>query len=415
MLDILIQSYRILFNIVLHGAYSSIELNKAANNKSVTKIVYGVLDNFVKYAYFISQLVNKPPKNKAKLILMIGIYCLKNMDSLPDYAVIDNAVELAKSVGLKENSGFINAVLKRAAHYEFTYPEDKNKYLSVYYSKPEFLVNYYIRRYGVERAEQILSVKPYEAEHIRYNALKISRKEFERKLIDSGTEFIKSKAEGYFIRVNDYAQRLYNEGIMTYQSLTSMLTVQALNICGTAKVSDLCAAPGGKSVYIAELYPGAKVIANDIHPHRAELIKSYIRRMDAENITVICSDATEYNPIFTDSDYVLVDAPCSGLGLVNKKPDIMLNINQDTIDKLSSLQYNILCKAGGYTKRGGVLMYSTCTTIEQENEGVVMKFLSEHKDFTLDSKFAPGAGGYMNFLPDGKGGDGYFIARMIRL
>ncbi len=388
MLDRLYAAYTILDKIYNDQAYSSIKLSQYSdeeNKKIVTRIVYGVLDSNIMLEYFISQLVARKPKNKIYLILKIGIYCLKYMNSMPDYAIIDNSVELVKKISRKELAGFVNAVLKKSIDYPFNYPEKKNEYLSVFYSKPLFLVDYYIDRYGIEKAEEIIAVKPFELEHIRYNSRKITADEFIRLLKEKDIEYTESEAGGFFVRNSEQIYEMFDQGLITFQSMTSMLAVMAMNISNRAKILDLCAAPGGKSVLMAERNSDSQVISCDIHPHRVDLIRKYMARMQVNNIVPMLLDATVYNPDFADKfDYVLCDVPCSGLGLINKKPDIMLKQIEKDIDNLSVIQYNILENASKYVRKGGVMVYSTCTTIYNENEGVIYKFLANKKNLRLD-------------------------------
>lgn len=414
MLNVLVDSYNILNNIINSGAYASIELNKKKNinHKLLTKIVYGVLDENTKLNYFLSQLITKKPKKKIKIILKIGLYCILNLDSLPDYAIVDNTVKLTKIIGKRELSGFVNAVLKNAINYNFSYPQDRRKYLSVYYSKPIELVDYYINRYGIDRTEEIISVKPYELEHIRHNSSKINRKDFVNLLKDKAIKYIESKAKGFFVKNNEDIIKLFNEGILTFQSMTSMYTVQSLATEGKCKVLDLCAAPGGKSIYISELNPQADIISSDIHEHRLKLVDKYIKRMGITNISTKLNDACILKKEYINSfDYVLCDVPCSGLGLINKKPDIMLSKSMEDIVKLSQIQYNILMNAINYTKSNGVIVYSTCSVIKQENEDVINKVLENNNSIMLDSIKLFNKS-MMNFLPDNFGQDGFFIARL---
>lgn len=419
MLDVLIKVYNILDNVLIKGAYSTLELSKDKDeetHRTITRIVYGVLDNNIKYDYYISQLVSSRPKNKIRIILKIGMYCIYHMNSMPAYAVVDNCVEMTRKIGKKETTGFINAVLKKAIDYKYSYPKDKKAYLSVFYSKPQFLVDYYIDRYGIVKAEEILSSKPYELEHIRYNSLKIDEKTFIKRLKENNIDYIKSKAGGFFVRNDKAIIEMFNQGIITYQSMTSMLVVQAMELRDNSKILDTCSAPGGKAVYMAELSPSSEVIACDIHPHRIELINKYTKRMGVNNVKALINDALTVNNDYIDLfDYVLCDVPCSGLGLINKKPDIMLNNSLSDIVKLSDMQYNILSVSSQYVKSGGVLVYSTCTTIIDENEAVVNKFLQSNKAYRLDGIRGQDGQAMVNYLPDNSGQDGYFIARMVRL
>lgn len=417
MLDVLGRTYTILDSVINRGAYASIELSKdksCDNHKIITRIVYGVLDKYIKLDYMLNQLVDRRPKPKIRLIIIIGLYCLNNMQSMPDYAVVDNLVDLTKKIGKREMSGFVNAVLKNSIGYKYNFPKDKTHNLSVIYSKPQFLVKYYINRYGLEKAEKIISVMPYELEHIRYNSLNTTREEFEETLKKLNVEYIISASQGYYIRNSDAIYGLFNQGIITYQSMTSMQVVKAMAVKDNSDVLDLCAAPGGKSVYIAELSNASKVVACDIHPHRVDLINKYVDRMGINNIVTMVNDATCLNDDFIDKfDYVLCDVPCSGFGLINKKPDIMLNFKQSDIESLTEIQYNILYNATKYVKSGGIIIYSTCTTIYDENEGVIKRLLQNVKGIELEP--IRDGQSMVNYLPDNNGQDGYFIARIKKL
>lgn len=411
MLNTLTKAYEVLDKVFTDGAYASIELNKLKKEddlKLLYRIVYGVLDKSIQFDYYIRQLVKDKPKKKIIIILKIGLYCLKHIDSVPAYAVVDNSVKLVKKIGKSEMSGFVNAVLKRAVDYNFSLPEDNTERLSVNYSKPIELVKNYIERYGKEKAEQILSVEPYELEHIRNNNRKITYNDLLSSLKEKEIEYTESKAGGVFVRNCEQIQSLYNIGLITYQSVTSMLAVKALGVKCDSKVLDLCAAPGGKSILISEQGDNIEVYSCDIHPHRIELINKYINRMEAKGIITMLNDATVFNEDFVDQfDYVLCDVPCSGYGLINKKPDIMLSYSEDDIDKLSELQYRILINGCKYLKNGGILVYSTCTTLKKENECIIEKFLIGNLDYKLIEM--------TNYLPDNSGTDGFFIARLTRI
>ena len=199
---------------------------------------------------------------------------------------------------------------------------------------------------------------------------------------------------------------LNSAGKVTIQSKTSMLTCEELHPDNGDQILDLCAAPGGKSVYMAELASCA-VTACDIHPHRVELIESYKRRLGVENVKTLVHDATKENKAFIDKfDKVLCDVPCSGIGVANKKPDIYLNMTNESIKDLPNIQYKILNTAKLYVKKGGVLVYSTCTTLPQENKDIIDKFLKENNDFEIVSQ--------KQYLQDNEGIDGFYVAKMVR-
>ena len=251
-------SYDILSKIFKEKMYSTQALFNALEKEEkpelIYKIVLCVLDSNIELEYIVDFLSKKPPQNAVAIILKIGIYCIKYMDSLPDYAVINNCVELSKEIGKQAVSGFVNAVLKAAARGEYPYPEesDKVKYLSIKYSKPEWLVDKLIRDYGEDTAINIISVKPYEKTHIRPNLNTWSMAELVEYLKKYKIDFIPSQIGGVLLNVCAEVKKLFKKGLITYQSVTSMCAVKALGVSDRTNVLDLCSAPGGKSVLIAE-------------------------------------------------------------------------------------------------------------------------------------------------------------------
>jgi 16S rRNA (cytosine967-C5)-methyltransferase len=216
---------------------------------------------------------------------------------------------------------------------------------------------------------------------------------------------------GYYVKVTPEIKKSYNEGKLTFQSYTSTLAVLAMGEVAGRKVLDLCAAPGGKSLFLAER--GATVTACEIHPHRAELIKAYAKRMKVGLDVKVCDGINPPKEFWGAYDAALVDAPCSGLGVLGKKKDIALNRKGGDIKELAEIQNKLLSAAAKCVKAGGVLVYSTCTILKEENGLVVKRFLDENKDFEPEEIPLPyNNKGELQFLPDGKGTDGFYIARM---
>ena len=414
-------SYDILSKIFKEKTYSTQALFNALEKEEkpelIYKIVLGVLDSNIELEYIVDFLSKKPPQNAVAIILKIGIYCIKYMDSLPDYAVINNCVELSKEIGKQAVSGFVNAVLKAAARGEYPYPEesDKVKYLSIKYSKPEWLVDKLIRDYGEDTAINIISVKPYEKTHIRPNLNTWSMAELVEYLKKYKIDFIPSQIGGVLLNVCAEVKKLFKKGLITYQSVTSMCAVKALGVSDRTNVLDLCSAPGGKSVLIAEQNPHGTVTACDIYPHRIELVAGYAKRMVAKNIETKVMDATIFEPKFVERfESVLVDAPCSSLGVIRKEPDILLNRKPEDIFELQALQQKILNNASRYVKRGGTLVYSTCTITKEENGEVIEDFLKNHSELSLAKiKMDMPNDGTIQFFPAGAV-DGFYIAKMVK-
>lgn len=414
-------AYDILSKIFKEKTYSSqalfYALEKEENPELIYKIVLGVLDSNIELEYIIDSLSKKPPQNAVAIILKIGIYCIKYMDGIPDYAVINNCVNVTKEVGKQAVSGFVNALLKATSRQEYSYPNDldKIKFLSVKYSKPEWLVEKLITDFGEETAINIISVKPYEKTHIRPNLGITTMADIKLYLEKHQIEFIPSEIGGLIVKVCPEVKKLFKKGLITYQSVTSMYAVKALGVLDRTNVLDLCSAPGGKSILIAEQNPHGTVTACDIYPHRIELVAGYAKRMATKNLEAKVMDATIFEPKFVERfESVLVDAPCSALGVIRKQPDVLLNRKPENIFELQQLQKKILNNAASYVKRGGTLVYSTCTITKEENHDVIEGFLKNHSEFSKSKlKLNMPNDGTIQFLPAGAV-DGFFIAKMVK-
>lgn len=405
-------AYDILAKIYKEDAFSSIELNKrvtgASNQAVVTRLVYGVLQKDTELEYYISKFTQKRPNKSVAVLLKEAMYCLLYMDSFPDYAVVDESVELCQKIGKRQLKGFVNGVLKNfiAAGKKAELPKDRDERLSITVSVPLWLVRAYIRQYGFEKTQEFLNVEEFTKEHIRNNSRLWTTAQLKSALDEKNISYVQSSAGGLFVDNSAYIKELSAQGKITYQSMTSMLAVQALEVKDGEKMLDLCAAPGGKSVYASEL-ADIEITSCDIYEHRLELIKAYADRMKEKSINVMLNDATQYNDAFYCSfDKVLCDVPCSGLGVAGKKPDIYLRSSMQKVLELSEVQYKILSNASKYVKPQGRLVYSTCTTLREENYNVVGKFVKDNQSWRVLR--------HENFLPDGKGCDGFFIAVLER-
>ncbi len=402
-------AYDILSKVYQDGAYASLELSKhilkATNQDFVVHLIYGVLERDIELSYYISKLCIKRPKPSIVIVLKMGMYQLKYMDSIPAYAAVSNTVDLTKEIKKQELKGFVNATLKNFNNNNIELPKDKIKRMSIEYSVPEFIVNIYLKEYGEDKTKAMLLKDNFSYEHFRVSS-KYSMDQLLKILKENNVEYIESKDNAIFAKNNKITQDIYSAGNITVQSKTSMLTCEALEPKDGDKILDLCAAPGGKSIYLAELAKD-EVTSCDIYPHRIALIESYKNRMGVENIKTVINDATILNKDFVDKfDKVLCDVPCSGLGVAKKKPDIYLNMTKESISGLPKIQYKILDTAKEYVKVGGILMYSTCTTLPQENKEVIRQFLSTNKNFELIDE--------RQYLQDDKGLDGFYIAKMVR-
>lgn len=413
-------SYRCIDNVYRKKSFSGQELNKFLSGLGkedkplTTKLVYGVLDRNIELTYIINKFAKVKPS--VLPVMQIGVYCFLYL-SIPDAVVVNECVELTKQIGKGGIKNFVNATLKNICraikNQEIKYPTDTVEFLSVKYSCPIWAVEQIIADYGSVVAEKILSyTKDDGFYHIRVNLKKVSADNFAELLQRQNIEYRKTLDDGFYVKgILDGIDKSF----YTVQSLSSMYVCKALNCNSNDSVLDVCAAPGGKSIYIAQ--SGAKVTACDIHPHRVELIKKYANRMQTE-LTAQVNDAIEYRDDFAEKfDRVLCDVPCSGFGVISSKPDIKLFKTKDSVDSLTEIQTAILNISSKYVKIGGTLVYSTCTLFSKENKNIVDDFLTQNKNFAyeeIELKFDTAKDGYIQFLPYKDDTDGFFVAKIKR-
>ena len=418
-------AYKILSKVYQDGTYSNMAFLGERVSDMSTRLVYGTLEENVKIDYILSQLIEKKPQKSVLTLLKIGTYALLNLTDVPKFAIVSECVEVAKSNGKGGASGFINAVLKKVADGKYSLPKESDEnYLSVTYSKPQWFCDKLEKQYGKEVARSILSAKSTTLEHIRINSRMATESDVEFLLKKNKTDFKKSDVGGYIVKANDAVRHMFDKGLVTFQSPSSILAVKALGVTDGAQILDICSAPGGKAVYMSELCPHGKVVACDLYPHRVALIQKYKNRMHTPNVKAVQADACVLNDEWKDAfDFVLCDAPCSCLGTFKKHPDVFLNKDESCISELATTQRQILENAAKYLKVGGAMVYSTCTLFEEENENVVHDFLEKNVDFVLEhisglekidgGKYLDNKG-MIQILPHDEY-DGFFIAKIRRV
>lgn len=418
-------AYKILSKVYQDGTYSNMAFLGERVSDMSTRLVYGTLEENVKIDYILSQLIEKKPQKSVLTLLKIGTYALLNLSDVPKFAIVSECVEVAKSNGKGGASGFINAVLKKVADGKYSLPKESDEnYLSVTYSKPQWFCDKLEKQYGKEVARIILSAKSTTLEHIRINSRMATESDVEFLLKKNKTDFKKSDVGSYIVKANDAVRHMFDKGLVTFQSPSSILAVKALGVTDGAQILDICSAPGGKAVYMSELCPHGKVIACDLYPHRVALIQKYKNRMHTPNVKAVQADACVLNEEWKDTfDFVLCDAPCSCLGTFKKHPDVFLNKDESCISELAATQRQILENAAKYLKVGGAMVYSTCTLFEEENENVVHDFLEKNVDFVLEhisglekidgGKYLDNKG-MIQILPHDEY-DGFFIAKIRRV
>lgn len=360
------------------------------------KICYGVLEKDLYLEHIIGANVKKQPKSAVKIILKTALYMLEFMQK-HDYMVVDFAVELTKKLGKEGAAGFVNAFLRS---YKIPpLPQKTEEKLSIETSAPLWLVKRIKRSYKSQTAE-ILSA-PSKGVCVRF--VRGAEKYLDKPHTD--TPF-----ENVFIFDNFTRDEAFFAGDYTFQSVGSVAVCSAISAGET--LLDACAAPGGKSVLLSNKFKS--ITACELHEHRTELINSYVSRMGVTNVTAVCADSSVFNPEYENAfSAVLCDAPCSGSGVINENPDIKLFRKESDIAELAKIQLKILENCSRYVKAGGVLYYSTCSVLPEENDSTAYNFLKLHPEYTLtipDSPLNHVKTAYgLQFLPHISLGAGFYV------
>ena len=423
-------SYDILNSVYLKGAYSSIELNRlllsldsGVNHNLITKIVYGVMEKDILLDYVLQHYIKPNTSDKLVVLLKMATYVHKELDSIPDFALVNEVVNISKRID-HHASGFINATLKNIIKGKVSLAPLKTnpiKYLSVKYSYPEWMIEELYKYFDEKFVLEYLAYSGTTLTHIRILTDKISVEDFVRVATEHGIE-VKDSLYPYtkYVEYSALLRLKALKGKYIVQGLPSIVTCNVLGVEPSTKVLDVCSAPGGKTAYIAGLDSSIEVTACDLHQHRVELVKTYVKNLGLSNVTCVKADGTKENADFVGQfDYVLCDVPCSNLGLARKKPDVLLNKSKMDVSTLAGVQCKILENAHKYVKSGGTLLYSTCTILPQENEMVVNKFLATHKDMSLVKIDIDGLNlvekdSTYTFYPHISGTEGFFIGKMVK-
>ena len=361
--------------------------------------------------------------------LRVALYQIMFLDRIPDYSAVNEAVEFVKKLQGPKPAGLTNAVLRNIIRSKdsIRYPDPNDDlvgYLSAYYSHPSWMVKRYVERFGRQETEELLQAnneKPYLT--LRLNALRVQPEEFKTLLESVNLRFSHGKYLPEFFKLqnltNITAWEYFTRGYFNIQDESAGLACRLLDVSDGMRILDLCAAPGGKTAYIAALmHDKGEIIALDRFDSRLKLLRRNMQRLGTSSIKTIETDALEYND--SHFDRVIADVPCSGSGTLTKKPDIKWKKDLFTLREMNDLQYKLLCKAGELVKPGGVVVYSTCSIEPEENTKIVEKFLSEHPDFELESaqgKFPDeilDENGCIQTFPQRHKMDGAFAAKLIK-
>lgn len=419
----------ILLAVTRDGEYSHIALRNVLENyqyldKSerafITRVTEGTLERMIELDYIINQF-SKTKVNKMKpvirTIIRSAVYQLKYMDSVPDSAVCNEAVKLAGKRGFSGLKGFVNGVLRNISRNldNVKYPDksDTVKWLSVMYSMPEWIITEWLKNYDREMVEKMLQA--FLAERpttIRCNLSQISREKLAEELKKEGVKvrLCDTVDSALFISGYDYLGALesFRTGHFQVQDISSMEVAEWADPKEDEYIIDVCAAPGGKSLHLADKLAGkGHVEARDLTPYKVDLIRDNIARIGIDNIEAVCQDATVYDEASEKkADILIADLPCSGLGVLGKKTDLKYKMNPDTQEELVHLQRKILSVVHRYVKSGGKLLYSTCTIHRAENQENAAWFAEQYPEFELVRE--------RQFLPGVDDSDGFYIAEFVR-
>ncbi len=429
----------ILVDIDKNNAYSNLTINKclkdskleAIDRRFVTEIVYGVLENKLYLDYIISLLSTikiKKLNTNVINILRMGLYQIIFLDKIPEFAAVNESVKLGKKYDFRSFK-FINGVLRSYIRKKDTIkiPSFENNpitHLSIKYSHPIWLIEKWVKEFGMEDTINLLKANnetpPLTA---RINTLLINKENFKKELAKENIKVSEGKYIQEAVEISNVTNigdlTSYKKGYFQIQDESSMFVAHVLDPKPGEYVLDVCSAPGGKATHIAQLMENSgRILARDIHPHKLKLIENNVDRLKINIIETQCFNAKELDQNSIEKfDKVLVDAPCSGLGIIRRKPELKFSKKPDDIGEITALQLEILTNSSKYVKKGGFLVYSTCTITNEENSEVVEKFLKQNSEFEIINavEYLPKLnqqGPYIKTFPHINGIDGFFISKL---
>lgn len=432
----------ILEKIEKNQSFSNLLLNDAVKKHDLsdqdrgllTELIYGVIQNKLLLDYQLEPFIKNPKKveNWVTQLLRLSLYQMTQLDKVPTHAIVNEAVRIAKHRGHKGISGFVNGVLRSIDRQGVRSPEDITDpvtHLSIKYSYPKWIIELLIEEVGKEETEKIAQSLSKRAKvSLRVNTALKPIDEVIDQLTHEGFEVRKSKvARDGLVCENGLPVQsdLFKNGTITVQDESSMLVAEAMQISGSDRILDACAAPGGKTTHMATYLNSSKgsIVALDISKNKLNKVIENAERLGvSEYIETKALDARKSGDVFDvqSFDKILVDAPCSGLGLMRRKPDIRYQKSIDDIYSLQKVQLDILHNVAPLLKKGGRLLYSTCTITVKENNEVIEAFLREHPDFIIEPVHTHNGTvelsqeGFVNLYPHYFDTDGFFIANLIK-
>ncbi len=421
---------KVLQEVFEKGAYSNIALNKElqiadlseTDKHLVTELVYGTVARKITLEWYLAHEIKDRDKldSWVYLLLMLSLYQIIYLDKIPAHAVVHEAVQIAKRG--RGTDKFVNAVLRSLLAKplpDIATIKRKNKRLSVQYSAPVWLVKTLIEEYGDERAEAILQ-SLFTRNKASVRVTDVQQKDKLAEAFQAEPSHLSSvglvKSSGYFAGTT-----AFQEGLVTIQDETSQLVAPTLKIEGWEEILDACAAPGGKTTHMASYLTSGHITALDLYDHKLALIEDNAKRLGvSQKIITRKLDATQVAEAFApDSfDKILVDAPCSGIGLIRRKPDIKYNKEAGDFTSLQHVQLSILDSVCQTVKKGGIITYSTCTIVAKENQEVLQRFLESHPNFEQVELTHECTDivhdGYLLITPEQYMTDGFFIGQVRR-
>ena len=432
---------KVLRKVTEEGAYASLALDQTLQGSGLngldrrlcSRLVYDTLDRLGYLDHMLSQVMAREDTDiKLRNILRLGACQILLEDRIPESAATNTCVQLCTENGMAGLKGVCNGILRNLVRKkdELTMPDpetEPEKYFSVQYSVPEWLGSRLRRDWGEEEAVRIASWRNTGGTiTIRRNLMKTGEQDFEQILEKKiwGKEKADLPGAWRISGAMDIARDAdFLAGNFSIQSESSMMACLAVGARRGMQVLDCCAAPGGKSCYLAEIMGDTgRVQAWDLHEHRVQLIAAQQKRLGLENIRPIQRDASKYREdLDSRMDAVLLDAPCSGLGVMAEKPDLRLRVTEESVEELIRLQAKLLETVSRYVKPGGVLVYSTCSLLKDENENQIRSFLEKHPEFeaepmpeSIPEKFRSHQGLGLQLMPHRDGVEGFYICRMRR-
>ncbi|HET7629337.1 MAG TPA: 16S rRNA (cytosine(967)-C(5))-methyltransferase RsmB [Bacillales bacterium] len=429
----------LLMKIEKNQAYSHLLIHSAARERRLnakdlsllTRIVYGTVQRKNTLDFMLDRFLKKEPERWVRVLLRLSLYQLSELDRVPDRAVLHEAVEIAKRRGHRGIAGLVNGVLRayqRNGEVDFAVIHDPLDRLAIETSHPRWLLEQWMNDYDRDTVANICEANnELPNVTVRTNTLRTTRESLMRTLREEGVTVEEGALAPEAVVVKSGAVQQaesFAAGLLTIQDEASMLAAHALDVKPGMRVLDTCAAPGGKTTHLAQLMNDeGEIVALDIHNHKVKLIEQLAARLGVKSIHAANLDGRLAAESFGREtfDRILIDAPCSGFGVIRRKPDIKWSKRPEDVERLASIQGDILASVAPLVKPGGTLVYSTCTIERKENEQVVRDFLRNHADFTFDRTLCERMPerlrlsedkGMVQILPHEAGTDGFFIAAL---